>query len=276
MIVPDPNPDTNSDQQLDPPPTAAPHEQRLAHPTEPFARQKQEPPTPMIDIHPAHHAASTWRDFFIHIATIVLGLLIAVGLEQTVEYFHRHHRVRQMEEDLRAESLENRHIVADDLPALQAIIASVDANVVTLKAHRNAPEKEPLILAPRPTVRVFVPIDTAWLGMRDSALISIVPRRLSTNYWKLDHIIQRANLELLEITQSRDKITAIEDLATPAAPLSAAERNDLLLTFSQYRQQLDRMRNNLIALDVSIALALEDKNLTIEATNDALNSLRNK
>src|ERR1017187_10104742 len=41
----------------------------------------EEPPA-MLDIHPAHHAASTWRDFFIHIATIVLGLLIAIGLEQ--------------------------------------------------------------------------------------------------------------------------------------------------------------------------------------------------
>ena len=51
----------------------------------------QEPPAPLIDIHPAHHAATTWRDFFIHIATIVLGLLIAISLEQTVEYFHHRH-----------------------------------------------------------------------------------------------------------------------------------------------------------------------------------------
>ena len=30
----------------------------------------------MLDVHPAHHAASTWRDFFVHIATIVIGLQI--------------------------------------------------------------------------------------------------------------------------------------------------------------------------------------------------------
>ena len=42
----------------------------------------------MLDVHPPHHAASTWRDFFIHIATIVIGLLIAVALEQTVEFIH--------------------------------------------------------------------------------------------------------------------------------------------------------------------------------------------
>jgi len=47
----------------------------------------------MLDVHPAHHAATMWRDFFIHIATIVIGLLIAIGLEQTVEFFHHRHQV---------------------------------------------------------------------------------------------------------------------------------------------------------------------------------------
>ena len=34
----------------------------------------------MLDIHPPHTPTHTWKDFFIHIATIGLGLLIAVGL----------------------------------------------------------------------------------------------------------------------------------------------------------------------------------------------------
>jgi hypothetical protein len=46
---------------------------------------------PMLDIHPAHHAANSWKEFFVHIATIVLGLLIAAGLEQTIEYAHHRH-----------------------------------------------------------------------------------------------------------------------------------------------------------------------------------------
>ena len=33
---------------------------------------------PMLDVHPPHEAAHTWKDFFIHIATICVGLLIAV------------------------------------------------------------------------------------------------------------------------------------------------------------------------------------------------------
>jgi hypothetical protein len=59
---------------------------------------------PMLDVHPAHHAASTWREFFIHIATIVIGLLIAVGLEQTVEYFHHQHQLHDVRQGILADA----------------------------------------------------------------------------------------------------------------------------------------------------------------------------
>src|ERR1700733_4715963 len=58
----------------------------------------------MLDVHPAHHAASSWKEFFIHIATIVLGLLIAVGLEQTVEYFHHQHQLHDGRQGILADA----------------------------------------------------------------------------------------------------------------------------------------------------------------------------
>jgi len=64
----------------------------------------------MLDVHPAHHAATTWRDFLIHIATIVLGLLIAISLEQTVEYFHHRHERDALLADMRDESRENAEV----------------------------------------------------------------------------------------------------------------------------------------------------------------------
>ena len=39
----------------------------------------------MHEVHPPHEAVHAWRGFLLHIATIVIGLLIAVLLEQTVE-----------------------------------------------------------------------------------------------------------------------------------------------------------------------------------------------
>ena len=58
----------------------------------------------MLDVHPPEHAAHSWRDFFIHIATIVIGLLIAIGLEQTVEFVHHREQRARLLEDLRLEA----------------------------------------------------------------------------------------------------------------------------------------------------------------------------
>jgi hypothetical protein len=58
----------------------------------------------MLDVHPPSHTPNTWRDFFIHIATITVGLLIALGLEQTVEYFHHRHEGVELREALHRES----------------------------------------------------------------------------------------------------------------------------------------------------------------------------
>ena len=38
----------------------------------------------MLDVHPNHAPLRAWRDFFIHFATIVVGLCIAVGIQMTV------------------------------------------------------------------------------------------------------------------------------------------------------------------------------------------------
>ena len=42
----------------------------------------------MLDVHAPHQSTHTWTDFFIHVGTIAVGLLLAIGLEQTVELFH--------------------------------------------------------------------------------------------------------------------------------------------------------------------------------------------
>jgi hypothetical protein len=58
----------------------------------------------MLDVHAPHEPLHTWKAFFIHIATIVVGLFIAVALEQSVEALHNHHEVAALREDLNGES----------------------------------------------------------------------------------------------------------------------------------------------------------------------------
>lgn len=52
---------------------------------------------PILEVHAPNEALHTWKGFLLHIATIVIGLFIAVGLEQTVEFFHHRHLRGQLE-----------------------------------------------------------------------------------------------------------------------------------------------------------------------------------
>jgi hypothetical protein len=100
-----------------------------------------------MEVHPPHHTISTWRDFFVHMATICLGLLIALGLEQTVEVIHRAHQREQLREALDHDS---RQEIADANGAkryIEAYIAWLLANIKTVQtaivAHQTPPPELP-------------------------------------------------------------------------------------------------------------------------------------
>lgn len=96
-----------------------------------------EEPTAMLDVHPAHHAAATWRDFFVHIATIVLGLIIAVGLEQTVEYFHHRHQARETRDNIQSEIATNLSILQDNQKLLAASQQQLAKNLDLLNSNSS-------------------------------------------------------------------------------------------------------------------------------------------
>jgi hypothetical protein len=63
---------------------------------------------PVIDIHPPHQAAHSWRDIFVHLATITVGLFIALSLEGCVEWQHHRHLVHEARENIRSEMQDNQ------------------------------------------------------------------------------------------------------------------------------------------------------------------------
>lgn len=97
----------------------------------------------MIDIHPAHHAATTWREFFIHIATIVLGLIIAVGLEQTVELFHHRHQLAEARHALAVERRVNVVYFAAQTAEFHRMAAQLEDNIAVLQYLESHPHAAP-------------------------------------------------------------------------------------------------------------------------------------
>jgi hypothetical protein len=127
-----------------------------------------------------------WREFVGEVGIIVIGILIALGAEQVVETVHHRSQVHEMTDKLHAESVENRSALDLDVAGLQQSQASVDSDLAALGDCGRGGRFERLVPVLRPTY--LVPTDSAWLGVRDSALFPLLPARLSDSYHKLDAI----------------------------------------------------------------------------------------
>jgi hypothetical protein len=61
----------------------------------------------MLDVHAPHQSPFGVRDFFVHLLTITVGLLIALGLEAAVEAMHHRHQRIEAEALIRQEIRQN-------------------------------------------------------------------------------------------------------------------------------------------------------------------------
>jgi len=93
----------------------------------------------MIEVHPPHERVHSWTQFFIHIAAITIGLLMAIGLEQTVVYFHHRHQLQEARRELADELESNRRVVGINLEATRKVMADLDADMALLRAVQTSP-----------------------------------------------------------------------------------------------------------------------------------------
>lgn len=133
--------------------------------------------TPMLDVHPSHELIQTWRSFFIHIATIVIGLFIAVGLEQTVELFHHRHQRAELERQLHDIIEFDQKIIGqslDTMASFRAYLVELRAAIITRRGGQKAVARPP---ADDPRMRLvggtpsLAPYDAA----RENGTIALLP-----------------------------------------------------------------------------------------------------
>ncbi len=135
----------------------------------------------MLDVHPPHSTPHGWRDFSIHIATITLGLLIALGLEGTLEAIHHRHLVREARENIRRELEENRRLAKSDVGYVRENGDLMKANIATLGAMLKS-----LTLPVHGQLRYNFQwsgfTQSAWLAARDSGALTYMPISEVQNY----------------------------------------------------------------------------------------------
>ena len=175
----------------------------------------------MLDVHPPEHAAHSWRDFCIHIATIVIGLLIAVGLEQTVEYFHHRDQAHEAREQLLAETdLNRKHVVSQlSLVELHERWLMQDLALIEhLRAHQ---------LLPNDHFRYFRRANSfttsAWSSAQATGITNYLPRQ-EVIAWERCYRVQ-ANIDEYSIAAKADLVKATSVLNSAYGPqhLTAAQ-----------------------------------------------------
>jgi hypothetical protein len=113
-------------------------------------------------------AAHSWREFLIEIGTIVCGILIALGLEQTIEAVHWAEKVREAREAIHQELLQST-VFAEERINLErcrdAYLADLAAAVAASPSHWR----------PRPQT---------WCGTQHDAVFSGTERPWPTEVWR--------------------------------------------------------------------------------------------
>jgi hypothetical protein len=165
-----------------------------------------------MDVHPPHGPIQGWRDFFVHLIVITLGLLIALGLEGIVEWGHNRHLVHTAEANLRAEMVANRKTLADDLKFLDDAQKQTESDLSILSAfketnHGSADLKFHWIWNG--------PGSAAWDTARNTGAVALMSYETAETY--SDIYSQQALLG----TQSR---AFIRDIYRTAAPLEGGRR----------------------------------------------------
>lgn len=141
------------------------------------ALRNPENSAPMLDVHAPHESIHTWKSFFIHIAIIVIGLFIAVGLEQTVEFFRHRQQHELLEQQMNAVLQSNRSIDAEVIAHLNAqrmyfveLRAAIDAR---LHGRYGAPM--PSVNDPRMAAKLTLTSLAPYEAARQNGMIALLP-----------------------------------------------------------------------------------------------------
>jgi hypothetical protein len=157
---------------------------------------------PMLDVHVPHEVLHTWRGFFIHIATIVVGLFIAVALEQSVEAFNRHREVGALREDLRQES---RQIIADARQSEAAHLYEINW-LTTRIAQTQLAIRERHPIGPRGTndmPNYASPDIPIWRSAKSGGRVALLTKEEVNAYAEIEYV--QAHLEEMEVIKNTDR-----------------------------------------------------------------------
>jgi hypothetical protein len=190
----------------------------------------------MLEVHAPHQTVHTWKDFVIHIVAISLGLLIAIGLEQTVEYFHRLHQLADARRELKSELEENHRVLDKNLAKSQEISGQLEQNMVLLRAAQasRVPIGRQLVYEGL----FFWPIDGPWQVVKQNGSLGLMPHAELYKYNYIHEDIAAIMEGLVEFSTRMSVANAITKRA-PADNFTSKDLEELVTATSEAQGSLE-------------------------------------
>jgi hypothetical protein len=192
-----------------------------------------------MEVHPPHHPLHTWRDFFVHIGTITVGLLIAIGLEQTVEAIHHHRELVELRESLRHDAEKG---IVDSQRAETTLTAEAQWLETRLaQVHEAIDRHKPLPAIGPPAISSSSfdqPADPAWNAAKTSGLLSLMPQDEVKAFSEMDALIATTFAAIQSWIQAWfNRLRFEQEYATPSQSLSTASPEELRHYLDLLRQE---------------------------------------
>jgi hypothetical protein len=203
----------------------------------------------MLDVHPPPHAAHGWRDFFVHIATIVIGLLIALGLEQSAEGIHHRQQVGEARNAITEERGANRRDFATTTDWFRRETKRFQTNLAVLQYLQQHPGAAPDAWPGEINWHCFITrfSTAAWQASQHLGVTARMSpqevRQLENLYYQLG-VVQASSADRLRAISAARRYTAFD--ADPSRLTATQLANEIELAetvlIAQYRLGGD-MRN---------------------------------
>lgn len=196
---------------------------------------------PVLDVHPPHEPVHGWRDFLLHILTITIGLLIALGLEGCVEWQHHRHLVHEAEASLHSEiqgNAQGLQDVLDDVHKQQAVLKN---DVVVL---------DDIIKNPKSHIHKNMSVsfrfvrfeDVSWKTAQSTGALSYMSYDTATKYASIYSL--QEELEKAQLQGTRDAITSIGPI------LNVPDNTDPTASEAQFmKEHIEIVQGQLILIE---------------------------
>jgi hypothetical protein len=205
----------------------------------------------VLEVHPPNEPVHGWRDFFIHLATITIGLLIALSLEGCVEFWHHRSLVHEAEESLQAEvkaNAEELQGALNDVRKEQEVLGQDIAIMKKIIAHPKEENREDMTIKFR--IRTFNSV--SWKTAQSTGALSYMPYERAKEYSNLYGA--QNEIDAAEHQAVRDTVLAI----APFAGSKKGEPNPGGEEAVKIADRLEILESQLMFLEAQI-LGLDDE-----------------